>query len=81
MTERPLPRAHLAAGVEERAAQPVVEAVGGDPDLARALWSFAHGMVINELNDRFPPGADIDAAWSRGLAAFRREAEERHAHD
>jgi AcrR family transcriptional regulator len=73
MTERPLPREQLAAGVEERAAQPVIDAAGGDPSLARALWSFAHGMVVNELNDRFPEDADIQAAWSRGLAAFRRE--------
>jgi AcrR family transcriptional regulator len=73
MTERPLPRAQLAAGAEERAAQPVIDAAGGDANLARALWSFAHGMVVNELNDRFPDDADIQAAWSRGLAAFRRE--------
>ena len=24
-------------------------------------------MTILELNDRFPPGADLDAAWARGL--------------
>ena len=30
----------------------------------------AHGMVILELDDRFPPGADLDAAWARGLSAF-----------
>jgi len=73
MTERPLPRAHLASGVEERAAQPLVDAVGGDEDVARALWSFLHGIVILELSNRFPAGADIDAAWKRGLAAFSRE--------
>lgn len=74
MTSRPLPRAMLTPGIEERAAAPVIDAAGGDADLARALWSFAHGMVINELNDRFPVGANLDAAWRRGLAAFRREA-------
>lgn len=71
MTERPLPRDRLVPGVEERAAAPVIEAVGGDPDLTRALWAFAHGMIINELNDRFPPDADLDAAWRRGVDAFR----------
>lgn len=71
MTERPLDRARLTPGVEERAARPVVQAVGGDRDLARAMWAFAHGMTILELNDRFPPDADLDAAWQRGLAAFR----------
>jgi AcrR family transcriptional regulator len=72
MTEKPLARERLEAGVEERAARPIVEAVGGDADLARALWAFAHGMTILELNGRFPPGADLDAAWTTGMRAFRR---------
>lgn len=71
MTERPLPRDLLRPGVEERAALPVVDAVGGDRDAARALWAFAHGMTILELNDRFPDDADLDAAWARGLESFR----------
>jgi AcrR family transcriptional regulator len=71
MTERPLPRERLTPGVEERAAAPLAAAVGGDEDLARAVWAFAHGMVILELNERFPPGADLDAAWARGISAFR----------
>jgi AcrR family transcriptional regulator len=72
MTERPLPRERLAPGVEDAAAQPVLDAVGGDVDTARAAWAFAHGMTILELNGRFPPGADLDAAWERGLEAFGR---------
>jgi AcrR family transcriptional regulator len=71
MTERPLDRDRLAAGVEERAARPLVEAAGGDEDAARALWAFAHGMAILELNGRFPAGADLDAAWEKGVEAFR----------
>jgi AcrR family transcriptional regulator len=71
MTERPLQRDRLATGVEARAAAPVLHAVGDDPDAARALWAFAHGMTILELNGRFPPDADLDAAWERGLEAFR----------
>jgi AcrR family transcriptional regulator len=71
MTGRPLEREQLVPGVEARAARPVVDAFGGDPDLARAAWAFAHGMTILELNDRFPPGADLDAAWKRGLDALR----------
>src|SRR6266540_4096631 len=70
MTERPLARERLAHGVDARAAAPVLEAVGGDEHRARALWAFAHGMTILELNGRFPPEADIDAAWQRGLRAF-----------
>ena len=42
----------------------------GDPDLARAAWAFAHGMMILELDARFPSQADLEAAWSAGLAAF-----------
>jgi AcrR family transcriptional regulator len=70
MTQGTLPRERLAPGVEDAAAAPIVRAVGGDRDAARALWAFAHGMTILELDGRFPPGADLDAAWRRGLAAF-----------
>jgi RimJ/RimL family protein N-acetyltransferase len=69
MTERPLQREQLLPGTEERGARPLRDAAGGDPDLARAVWAFAHGMTNLELNGRFPPGADLDAAWSRGLGA------------
>ena len=71
LTERPLEREKLVAGVEARAGRPVYEAVGGDVDLARATWAFAHGMTNLELNRRFPDGADLDAAWERGVASFR----------
>lgn len=71
MTERELQRELLTPGVEERAGLPVYEAVGRDVALARAAWAFAHGMTILELNRRFPPDADVDAAWERGLDAFR----------
>ncbi|WP_217912907.1 TetR/AcrR family transcriptional regulator [Miltoncostaea marina] len=70
MTERPLPRELLDPGVEARAAAPLVAAAGGDADLARAAWAFAHGMTILELTGRFPPGADLDAAWRAGVAAL-----------
>lgn len=69
MTERPLPREDLPEGTEARAAAPVIAATG-DQDLARAAWSFAHGMVQLELAGRYPVGADLDSAWRRGLAAF-----------
>jgi AcrR family transcriptional regulator len=70
MTNRPLPREHLPAGVEDRAAAPVLQAVG-DLARARALWAFAHGMVELELAGRFPPDADLDAAWRAGIEAFQ----------
>jgi len=71
MTERPLQRDKLIPGAEERAGRPVYEAVGRDLNLARAAWAFAHGMTNLELNGRFPPDADLDAAWEHGIAAFR----------
>ena len=69
MTERPLPRDELPEGVEARAADRGDQR-GGDQDRARAAWAFAHGMVVLELAGRFPPDADLDAAWRVGLAAF-----------
>jgi AcrR family transcriptional regulator len=70
MTRGRLPRERLPAGVEAAAAAPVIAATGGDPDAARAAFAFAHGMVILELDDRFPEGADLDAAWERGIAGL-----------
>ena len=70
MYDRSLDRALLEAGSEESAVVPVVEAAGGDRDLARAAFAFAHGMAILELNRRFPPDADLEAAWRRGIRAL-----------
>ena len=70
MTEGPLPRDMLTPGVEAEAARPLLAAVGDDADLARAVWAFAHGMSILEIDGRFPPGADLDAAWRAGLKAL-----------
>ncbi|MER5913835.1 TetR/AcrR family transcriptional regulator [Streptomyces sp. NPDC001982] len=69
-TERPLPRTSLPAGLEDRAAAPLMRACGGDLDLARATWAFAHGMVTLEIHGRFPDDADLDAAWKRGTRAL-----------
>jgi AcrR family transcriptional regulator len=71
-TEQPLPRDRLPAGLEDRAAAPLL-AVTGDRDRARAVWAFAHGMVQLELVGRFPPGADLEAAWREGIAGFVRQ--------
>jgi AcrR family transcriptional regulator len=69
MTDRPLPRDLLPNGLEAHAAAPLV-AVVGDQDRARAAWAFAQGMVNLEIAGRFPPEADIDAAWRAGIDAF-----------
>ncbi|WP_329125863.1 TetR/AcrR family transcriptional regulator [Streptomyces sp. NBC_01353] len=67
---RPLVRTALPDGLEDRAATPLVHAVHGDVDIARSFWAFAHGMVVLELDGRFPSGADLDGAWRTGCDAF-----------
>ncbi len=68
-TQGPLDRASLPPGLEEWAGNPWYVATG-DPALAQAFWSFAHGMVMLEIDDRYPPGSDLDATWRAGVAAF-----------
>ena len=73
MTARPLPRDELPDGLEARAAAPLQRALG-DPDLARAAWACAHGMVQLELAGRFPVDADLDAAWEKAIRALQSAA-------
>jgi AcrR family transcriptional regulator len=68
-TAGPLAREGLPPGLEEWAGHPWY-VVTGDPSLAQALWSFAHGMVILELDGRYPPGSDLAATWAAGAKAF-----------
>jgi len=68
-TEGNFNRERLPPGLEEWAGNPFF-VVTGDPALAQALWSFAHGMVTLELRNRFPPGSDLDDTWRAGGTAF-----------
>ena len=68
-TQGPLPRERLPEGLEAWAAEPVVRVAGSEAK-ARAMWAFAHGMTILELDARFPPSADLEAAWKAGIAAL-----------
>jgi len=70
MTNGPLPREHLPPGLEDRTAAPVLRAAASQAR-ARAVWAFAHGMVMLELDHRFPAEADLDAAWRAGIGAFQ----------
>ena len=70
MTEGPLPREDLPRGLENRAAAPLLRAMGSAPR-ARAAWAFIHGMTILELDDRFPADEHTERAWAEGIAAFR----------
>jgi AcrR family transcriptional regulator len=71
MTEGPLPREQLERGLEDRAARALVRAAGS-PERARAAFAFIHGMVILELNGRFPDDDGLEPAWQAGIAAFSR---------
>ena len=68
-TSGALDRDSLPAGLEEWAGNPWF-AVTGDSALAQALWSFAHGMLILEMDRRYPPGSDLDLTWQAGATAF-----------
>ena len=66
-----LPRDELPPGLEDWAGEPFLT-VTGEPHRAQALWAFAHGMVILELDGRFAADADLDRTWAEGAAAFTR---------
>jgi AcrR family transcriptional regulator len=70
-TSGSLPRDLLPAGLEAWAGEPFFH-VTGEPHVAQALWSFAHGMVDLEIDDRFPAGSDLDRTWRAGAVAFSR---------
>ncbi len=68
-TEGPLDRANLPEGLEDWSGSPFY-LVTGDEYLAQALWSFAHGVMILELDGRYPPGSQLDRTWEIGAARF-----------
>jgi AcrR family transcriptional regulator len=70
------PRHGLSPGLEEWAGNPWF-VVTQDAPVAQALWSFAHGMVILELDRRYPPGSDLDTTWRAGADAFEGAARRR----
>jgi AcrR family transcriptional regulator len=57
----------LPSGLEEACAAPIVTLAGGDQDRARVLWATAHGLISLELAGRFPPHANLDAAWRQAF--------------
>ena len=69
ITASSFPRAALLPGLEEWAGEPFF-LTGGEPYLAQALWSFAHGTLVLELDRRFPDGSDLDRTWRAGTDAF-----------
>jgi AcrR family transcriptional regulator len=61
-----LPRESVDA-CHRGAARVFIDALGQD---VGRVWAFAHGMVELELDGRFSPSADLDAARRAGMGAF-----------
>lgn len=68
-TRGDLPRADLPPGLEAWAGEPFRLATG-DPYRGQALWAFAHGMVVLEIDGRFADASHLDITWAEGAAAF-----------
>ena len=66
----PIDRTRVPPELEDRAAEPLIVATGGDRDLARAAWATMNGLIELELAQRFPPGADVDAVYAAAARAF-----------
>jgi AcrR family transcriptional regulator len=64
-----LPRSALTPGLEDWAGEPFYRATA-EPHRAQALWAFAHGTLILEIDGRFRPGSDLDRTWQAGARAF-----------
>lgn len=79
-TARPIDRSALELGAEAAGMTAVLELFGETAerhDRSRAAWAWAHGLVTLQIAGRFPPGADVDAAWDvlvDGLLPFVRPA-------
>jgi len=69
ITASSFPRAGLLPGLEAWAGEPFFMVVG-EPYLAQALWSFAHGTLILELDRRFLDGSNVDRTWHAGTEVF-----------
>lgn len=63
------PRSDLPEGLEDWAGEPFFLATG-EPHRAQALWAFAHGMAILEIDSRFPDPGALDRTWRAGASAF-----------
>jgi AcrR family transcriptional regulator len=76
MNDGPLPRDLLPAGLEDDVSRPLVDLLG-DRARARVAWATAHGLVSLELAGRFPPDADLDAAWDSAVRTLKASATQR----
>ncbi|BAU95672.1 transcriptional regulator [Corynebacterium suranareeae] len=73
LTSSEFPRDRLPEGLETWAGTPFYLVTGEDPIKAQALWAFAHGMAILEIDARFAGannGSPADGVWEVGAQAF-----------
>lgn len=68
-TAGPLDRAALPPGLEDWAGMPFLLAIG-DPHRAQALWAFAHGLALLEIDRRPQSIGALDRTWRAGADAF-----------
>lgn len=68
-TSGSLDRDTLPSGLEDWSGSPFFEATG-DPHRGQALWASVHGMVILELDGRFPTGKAPEATWRELVRHF-----------
>lgn len=66
-----LDRDGLPPGLEHWAGKPFLLATG-DPFVAQALWSTAHGMAILEIDHRYPTTFAPEATWQQAANAYTR---------
>lgn len=67
------PRELLPEGLETWVGTPFYLVTGHDPIKGQALWAFAHGMAILEIDARFAGpsnGSPADGVWEIGALAF-----------
>lgn len=71
MTGQAFPREDLPSDLEEWAGTPFYLAAGKDPVRAQALWAFAHGMAVLEIDGRFAgDGSPATGVWEAGARAL-----------
>lgn len=58
------------AAAELYAGSAIRAEVGEHRNFSLSLWAFSHGMVDLELNERLPPGFDIEGVWAAGVGAL-----------
>lgn len=68
-TAGPLDRSALPPGLEDWAGEPFF-LVTGEAHRAQALWAFAHGLALVEMDGRAQNLGSLGRTWAAGATAF-----------